>query len=86
MLLAAFLLVWSVWLAFTFVFPDKWARLVDREHEFFLKRGIVSASVSRGFKRLEKGIMLRVVLTGTIIIGLMDLTIVLLRCVLGFRF
>ncbi len=84
-LLAAFLFTWFAWLVFTLIFPRQWARMVDREHDFFLKRGLVSESVSRGFKQLEKGIVLRLALAGTILVALMDLTVVVLRYVLGFR-
>jgi hypothetical protein len=84
-LLAAFLVVFLVLLAFTIIFPIQWARLVDREYEFFLRRGLVSESVSRGFKRLEKGFVLKLALAGTIIVGLMDMTVVVMRYVLGFR-
>ena len=84
-LLAAFLVVFLIMLAFTIIFPGQWARLVDREHEFFLKRGLVSESVSRGFKRLEKGIVIKLALAATVFIGLLDLATVILRYVLGFR-
>jgi hypothetical protein len=83
--LTAFLVVGLAPLAVTLVFPDAWSRLVDREHDFFLKRCLVSESVSRGFKRLEKGFAIKLALFGTIIIGFMDLTLVLLRYVLGLR-
>ena len=83
--LAAFLVVFLVLLAFTIIFPGQWARLIDREHEFFLKHGLVSESVSRGFKRLEKGIVIKLGLAATVFIGLLDLATVILRYVLGFR-
>lgn len=84
-LLVAFLVLWLVLLAFMVIFPGQWARLIDREHEFFLKRGLISESVSREFKRLEKGVVIKLALVGTILIGLMNLTIIVLRYVLGFR-
>lgn len=82
--LLVFLFVWLFWLVFTLLFPDKWAWLVDQEQKFLLKHGLVSESFSRHLERMEKGMVLKLVLGATILLGAMALTLIVLRYVLGF--
>jgi hypothetical protein len=44
------------WLWFMIAKPERWSRFVDRENDFWVKRGIVSASLSERFKKFEKGL------------------------------
>ena len=82
--LLVFLFVWVFWLVFTLLFPDRWAWLVDREQKFLLKHGLVSESFSRHLERMEKGIVLKMVLGATVLLGTMALTLIVLRYILGF--
>jgi hypothetical protein len=81
--LPAFLFVWPCWLVFTLLFPDQWAWLFDREQGFLIKHGLVSKSFSRHLERMEKGIVLKVVLVATVLLGTMALTLIILRYILG---
>jgi hypothetical protein len=82
--LVVFLFVWLFWLVFTLLFADRWAWLVDREQRFLMKHGLVSESFSRHLERMEKGIVLKVALGATVLLGTMALTLIVLRYVLGF--
>ena len=81
--LLVFLFVWVFWLVFTLLFPDRWAWLVDREQKLLLKHGLVSESFSRHLERMEKGIVLKMVLGATVLLGTMALTLIVLRYILG---
>jgi hypothetical protein len=52
------ILCW-IWLWFMVTKPEQWSRLVDRENDFWLKRGLISTSLSEWTRRLEKGLLLR---------------------------
>ena len=45
----------GVWLVVLIRFPRKWAALVDRENDFWIRRGVVKESTSGWVRRLEKG-------------------------------
>jgi hypothetical protein len=45
----------GMWLAYTVVLPEKWARLVEKENEFWVRHGIVSRRSAERSKRFEKG-------------------------------
>lgn len=45
----------GVWLVILIRFPRKWAALVDRENDFWIRKGVVKDSTSGWFRRLEKG-------------------------------
>lgn len=49
--------------------PVEWSRLVDKENDFWVNRGIVSASFSDRFRRFEKGIGLKVLVGIGAILG-----------------
>ncbi len=83
--LLVFLAVWLLWLAMVLIFPGKWTWFVDWEHDFFLRRGWLTPSVSRALKRLETGLMLKLALAGTILLGSMSLVVVIGRYFLGLR-
>jgi hypothetical protein len=40
---------------FTIARPDQWSRMVDKENDFWVGKGIVSSSASAWFRRFEKG-------------------------------
>jgi len=44
-----------VLLWFTIARPDQWSRMVDKENDFWVGKGFVSASASEWFRRFEKG-------------------------------
>jgi len=57
MVIYAFLLTLAVgvWLVILIRFPHKWADLVDKENDFWIRRGVVKKSTSGWVRRLEKG-------------------------------
>jgi hypothetical protein len=57
--------------------PERWARWVDRENDFWRDRGLVSASVAERMKRLEKGTGLKLLAAATAIIGAIGLALTL---------
>jgi len=83
--LVVFVVVWLTWLGFVFIFPTSWAQFVDREHSWLLKRGLLSQAVSPELKRLETGIVMKTALSGTILLALMALCLVVGRYFLGLR-
>lgn len=44
-----------LWLWFTIAKPEQWSRFVDRENDFWVKRGMLPASLVDRFRRFEKG-------------------------------
>jgi uncharacterized membrane protein len=40
---------------FTIVRPAQWSRMVDKENDFWVGKGFISASTSEWFRRFEKG-------------------------------
>jgi hypothetical protein len=50
-----FLCLLGMWLAYTIVLPEQWARLVERTHEFEVRHGIESRRTAERCKRFEKG-------------------------------
>jgi hypothetical protein len=76
-------ILWSVWgalslawLAFVIIRPSAWSSLVDRENDFWVRRGWVSSAFAEKIKSLEKGIILKLLL------GAMALISVVVVCVL----
>ena len=45
-----------IWLWFMIFKPEQWSRLVDKENDFWVGKGIVSPSLSGWFRRFEKGL------------------------------
>jgi hypothetical protein len=83
--LVSFLFVWLLWLAYICIFPGQWAWFIDQEQKFLVKHGIVSESVSNQLKRMEKGIVVKAILSATIIFGMMSISIIVLRYIFGFQ-
>jgi len=71
-ILTAFL---AVWFWFICRRPDRWASWVDRENDFWVRKGIISASFSQEFRRLEKGIVLKLLVGGGALIGTLEVFI-----------
>ena len=44
-----------IWLWFIVARPARWSQLVDKENDFWVGKGLVSASASAWFRRFEKG-------------------------------
>ena len=44
-----------LWLWFMMAKPEPWSRFVNRENDFWVSRGIISASLSERIRRFEKG-------------------------------
>jgi hypothetical protein len=64
--------------------PEKWARWVDRENDFWRDRGLVSKSLADKMKRWEKGAALKLIAAGTTClggIGVMLTTLVLIKAI-----
>jgi hypothetical protein len=45
-----------IWLWFIITRPEKWAVWVDRENDFWVRKGIISAPFAERMKRREKGL------------------------------
>ena len=45
-----------VWFWYILARPEQWSRFVDKENDFWVKRGFFSASFSEKFRRFEKGL------------------------------
>ena|ERR1700722_4589617 len=70
-------ILWSVWgalclagLVFTIVRPAAWASVVDRENDFWVRRGWLSAAFAEKIKSLEKGIIARLFLGAMTLISM----------------
>ena len=83
--LFGFILAWVALFLFSIVSPAGWNRFVDRVHEFFLERRFISNLVSEQMKILEKGFVVRLILAATILVAAMDLSVCVMRFVLGLR-
>jgi hypothetical protein len=76
-------ILWSVWgalclagLALIIIRPAMWGSLVDRENDFWVRRGWFSSAFAQKMKSLEKGIVPKLFL------GAMALISVVVVCVL----
>jgi len=58
-----------LWLWFMVKRPDRWGMLVERENSFWVRIGIVSASLSEKIKGLEKGRGMQVLVGATAVFG-----------------
>lgn len=75
LLLATTALCW-LWLWFMIARPQQWSRLVDKENDFFLRLGLVSASLSERARRFEKGLGAKMLVGFAAIIGTVALLVV----------
>jgi hypothetical protein len=83
--LVCFLMTWLALFVFSIISPAGWSRKVDRIHQYFLQRRIISNRVSEQMKILEKGFVLRLILAATILIATLDLSVCVMRFALGIR-
>jgi hypothetical protein len=81
--LRASLILWLVCAAaslaallFILFFPTAWASLVDKENNYWVRRGWFSSAFAEKIKKLEKGITVKIMLA---IIILLSLVIVSIR-------
>jgi hypothetical protein len=70
-----------LWLWVMIRHPEWWARLVDRENDFWRGRGIISASFAERMKRLEKGRLAKILIGGTAILGMVGLAVLIVLTV-----
>ena len=75
LLIATTALCW-LWLWFMIAKPQQWSRLVDKENDFFLRLGLVSASLSERSRRFEKGLGPKILVGLTAVIGTVALLVV----------
>jgi hypothetical protein len=61
------------WFWFILAKPNLWSRLVDKENDFWVKRGIISASFSDKFRRFEKGLGLKILIAAGALLGIAGL-------------
>ncbi len=63
-----------LWLGFLVFFPKRWAALVDKENNYWVEKGMISASRAEQVKRLEKGFAVKmmvvflILLTGSLLL------------------
>lgn len=62
-----------IWLLFMVLKPDIWGRIVDKESDFWVRKGLFSASFAEKFKRLEKGIVMKLLVGCLVFIGVYGL-------------
>ncbi len=61
---ASWLLLW-----FMIARPKLWARLVDKENDFWVNKGIISATFSERCRSLEKGLCLKILIGSGAVLG-----------------
>ena len=83
--LVCFLVTRLALFVFSIISLARWNRMVDRVHHYFLQRRIISSRVSEQMKILEKGFVLRLILAATILIATVDLSVCVMRFVLGLQ-
>jgi hypothetical protein len=50
------------WAAFMLLFPARWMAVVEKENEFWVRKGLVSSSRADWFKRVESGVWFKTVI------------------------
>jgi hypothetical protein len=65
-----------LWLWFMIARPKQWSSFVDKENDFWLKRGIVSASFSERSRRFEKGLGQKILVGSTAILSTVGLLVI----------
>ena len=63
------------WLLFILFFPARWAAIVDGENAFWTKKGVIGNPRSETFKRLEKGLVFKVILVAALLLAVVMLII-----------
>jgi len=58
-----------LWLWFVTRRPGKWAAWVDRENDYWVRKGLISDTVAEAMKRIEKGRPLKVVIGAAALLG-----------------
>jgi len=71
--------LWGSWLAFMLWRPAKWERFVDWENERMVSLGLMPSNWAPWFKRLEKGIVLKLLIGFTAGIGFVNVVLMLNR-------
>jgi hypothetical protein len=66
-----FVISWALWLWAMICFPQWWSSIVDREHAFLTRIGLLSSSWSAFMRRFEKGWCLKSIVGITILISLL---------------
>ncbi len=56
-LLAAFVSGWAWWLRV--MRPEKWNAMVDRDNDFWVKKGLISPALAERVKAAEKGLLMK---------------------------
>ena len=65
-----------LWLWYMIAKPEQWSRFVDKENDFWLKRGIVSASFSARSRRFEKGLGQKILVGIGAVLGTVGLLVI----------
>ena len=68
--IVAFIVISNICLWFMIARPEQWGRLVDRENDFWVSKGIVSPSLSGWFRQFEKGLGLKILLGISTLLGM----------------
>jgi len=58
-----------IWLWFLIQRPQKWASFVDRENDFLVRKGFISATFADRMKRHEKGLTQKLIVGGDAFLG-----------------
>jgi hypothetical protein len=71
-----------VWLWFMIAKPERWSQIVDKENDFWVRKGIVPASFSEWFRRFEKGLRLKILVGSAALLGM---GFIIFTCILLWR-
>jgi hypothetical protein len=78
------IILWLIWaavclaaLVFIIIRRATWAALVDRENDFWVRRGWFSAAFAEKMKALEKGILPMLILGAIVLISVVQLWVLL---------
>jgi hypothetical protein len=68
-LLGVLTVISLAWLWFMVNRPERWSQLVDKENDFWVGKGMVSASKAEWFRRFEKGFGQKVLVAIAALLG-----------------
>lgn len=57
------------WLWFMIKYPARWAQLVDKENDYWVGKGLISAAAADWFRRFEKGMGQKILVALAVLIS-----------------
>jgi len=65
-----------VWLVFVICRREKWIAFVDKDNDFWVRKGIFSETFAEKFRRIEKGIALKLLLGCGVLLGVFGIVVI----------